>query len=362
MADNTSTAMQAFLLDVIGSGKVKARPALWRRPIIRSLAAREEAVSQRAVQAASWVGRHVFLQDLKDVALDSTRPLSLRLSAATAVAEDKTPVDEQVFDLLVNHCVASETDPLTRLALVRSLGNAHLNPQQLARLIDVAAAAGPLELPSLFRAFEEAAALPDGMKLFQAISASPGIENLDERRIEILLKRYPKDIQEQVQPVLLPLQRDAKVSAARFQELKSALQGGDPIRGRELFFTKATCHACHRVGEKGNAIGPDLTSIGKIRSREDLLEAVVFPSASFARGYEPMMVITRDGLTFSGYCGRETFDAIHLVTADRSTISIARHDIEEIIPSRVSIMPQGLDRSLTEDELRDVLAFLESNR
>jgi putative heme-binding domain-containing protein len=147
----------------------------------------------------------------------------------------------------------------------------------------------------------------------------------------------------------------------RMRELQSVLHGGDATRGRELFFTKATCNACHRVDGKGNAIGPDLTNIGKIRTRQDLLEAVVFPSASFARGYESIIVITRAGVTFNGYCGRESFDAIHLVTTDRSEVSIARDDIEEIIPSQVSIMPQGLDRNLTEDELRDVLAFLESN-
>ncbi|MEX2309599.1 MAG: c-type cytochrome [Pirellulales bacterium] len=200
------------------------------------------------------------------------------------------------------------------------------------------------------------------MKLFKSISASPGIENLAEWRIETLLKRYPKSVQGQVRPMLLPLRRDSQVSVARLQDLERGLRGGDPERGRELFFNKATCHACHRVGDKGNKIGPDLTNIGKIRSRQDLLEAVVFPSASFARGYEPVIVITRAGLTFSGYCGRETFDAIHLVTADRSDVSIARADIEEIVPSQVSVMPQGLDRNLSEAELRDVLAFLESNR
>jgi putative membrane-bound dehydrogenase-like protein len=361
MSVNSSTVMQSLLLEAIGSGKVKARATVWRQPIVRALAAREASVAQRAVAAAATVGRHLFLQDLQSMALDSTRPISLRLSAAEAVAEDKTPLDDQIFNLLISHCRAPETDTLTRLSIARSLGSAQLRAQQLDRLIDVAAAAGPTELPPLFRAFEEAAELPDGLKLFQSLSVSPGIESLDQRRTEKLLERYPQNVREQMR-TLLPSNPNAQGSAARLHELTTVQQGGDPKRGRELFFTKATCHACHRVDGKGNTVGPDLTGIGKIRSRQDLLEAVVFPSASFARGYEPLNVVTRDGLTFSGYCGRETFDALHLVTADRAHISIAREDIEEIEPSQVSVMPQGLDRNLSEDELRDVLAFLESSQ
>ncbi len=58
-------------------------------------------------------------------------------------------------------------------------------------------------------------------------------------------------------------------------------------RGSALFFgAKASCSACHRIGTRGAAIGPDLSHIGKIRTRRDLGESILFPSLTLARGYE----------------------------------------------------------------------------
>jgi len=148
--------------------------------------------------------------------------------------------------------------------------------------------------------------------------------------------------------------------AARLDELKLTLEGGDAARGREVFQGKAACSQCHRVEKRGNTVGPDLSQIGETRTRRELLEAVAFPSATFARGYEPVTLVTSAGLAMSGIIRRETADDVYLMTADRSEAPIRRDEIEEIEPSRVSIMPQGLDRTMTPDELRDLLAFLTS--
>jgi putative heme-binding domain-containing protein len=114
----------------------------------------------------------------------------------------------------------------------------------------------------------------------------------------------------------------------------------------------------------GENIGPNLTSIGEIRTRRDLLEAVVFPSASFARNYEPYTVLSKSGIAHSGVISRTTSDAIYLITGDRTTIRIPSSEIEDdgVMPSNVSIMPQGLDRILQPRELKDLLAYLESLR
>src|SRR5262249_33438320 len=95
-----------------------------------------------------------------------------------------------------------------------------------------------------------------------------------------------------------------------------------------------------------------------MRTGRDLLESIVFPSASFVRGYEPWIISTKDGLVHNGLMGRDTADAIYLIRADRSEIRIPRSAIEEIHPGRVSIMPQGLDGQLSRQELGDLLTFL----
>ena len=111
---------------------------------------------------------------------------------------------------------------------------------------------------------------------------------------------------------------------------------------------------------EGGRIGPDLSKIGSIRSSRDLLEAVIFPSASIVRGYEPYVISTRDGRLHSGIIARETVEAIDLVTADRIETHTLRSEVESIERSPVSIMPQGMDAQLNRQELADLIAFLRS--
>ena len=107
-------------------------------------------------------------------------------------------------------------------------------------------------------------------------------------------------------------------------------------------------------------MGPDLSTIGKIRSRRDLLEAVVLPSASLARGYQTFQFITVNGKVGGGVIARETATTITFRNAQRAAVVIRRSQIEELAPVRISVMPQGLDRVMSRDELRDLLAYLES--
>ncbi len=103
-----------------------------------------------------------------------------------------------------------------------------------------------------------------------------------------------------------------------------------------------------------------MSKIGQIRAKADLLEAVVFPSASFARGYESFSVVTDSGQVYTGILGRQTPDSIYLRTAQREEVRINRSEIEQMAPAKVSIMPQGFDKVLSPEDLRDVFAFLQS--
>src|SRR5262249_41710858 len=110
----------------------------------------------------------------------------------------------------------------------------------------------------------------------------------------------------------------------------------------------------------GGKIGPELSKIGSIRTPRDLLESIVFPSASIVRGYEPYVVMTKAGRTVNGLLKQTAADAVTLVTAERTEVRLPRADIEEIQPSRVSIMPQGLNAQLSRRELSDLIAYLAS--
>jgi putative heme-binding domain-containing protein len=141
------------------------------------------------------------------------------------------------------------------------------------------------------------------------------------------------------------------------------LKAGDIRRGQAIFNgAKAACASCHAIGYLGGNIGPDLTSIGQVRTERDLLEAILYPSASFVRSYEPIVVVTKSGDDYSGVLRKDATDEVVLATGVNAEVRVARSDIAEMRPGAVSVMPQGLDVQLSRQELADLLAFLKNTR
>jgi putative heme-binding domain-containing protein len=125
---------------------------------------------------------------------------------------------------------------------------------------------------------------------------------------------------------------------------------------------KAACSSCHRIGYLGGNVGPELTKIGEVRSERDLLEALIYPSVSFVRSYEPTTVVLQDGEEVNGILRRETDSELILVTGPAAEQHVARADVKEVRPGTVSIMPGGFDQALTRQELADLLTFVKTVR
>lgn len=138
-----------------------------------------------------------------------------------------------------------------------------------------------------------------------------------------------------------------------------SLEGGNPQRGAELFFTKTelSCVRCHKVGSQGGEVGPVLTEIGKEKDARYLLEAIVFPDAQIAKGFETTVLADDLGTTHVGIVRAETDEYVELIKADGSQVRIL---VDEIVARRrgQSAMPADLTKSMTLRELRDLVAYL----
>lgn len=147
----------------------------------------------------------------------------------------------------------------------------------------------------------------------------------------------------------------------RLEELSALLSGGDPERGREIFndAAKSLCLTCHVMGERGVEFGPDLTGIGSIRSERDLLEAIVFPSASIARYYEMVVVKRKRGETV-GLIRRDNTDQLVLAAAPGVEQSVPIREIKAAQYSSVSLMPEVFDALLKPHEIADLVAYLKT--
>jgi putative heme-binding domain-containing protein len=93
-----------------------------------------------------------------------------------------------------------------------------------------------------------------------------------------------------------------------------------------------------------------------------LLEAILFPSARLEQSYTPLRVLTADGQVLNGLVARDSGDSLELITGPNQRVTIAREDIEQRLPSPVSIMPAGLEQQLSLEELADLLTLLESTK
>jgi putative heme-binding domain-containing protein len=134
---------------------------------------------------------------------------------------------------------------------------------------------------------------------------------------------------------------------------------GDHATGERLFWGKAACGGCHRVGTKGGRFGPELTAIGRMRSLEYLREALVEPGARLTPGYNKITVETRDGKKIVGI--EKNYDAFFttLMDSKENLQSFAASDVRSISREHSSLMPPT---RLPEGDLNHLLVYLTSLR
>jgi putative membrane-bound dehydrogenase-like protein len=344
-----------------GAG-LKETPGSWLDALARVLPSAAAPVLAPAVTAARTLslpkaGHPGFTSALATVGRRADAPVEVRLEALAAAGNLPT-VEPELFDFLVAH-VAPSKPMTTRGTAAGVLARARLSAPQQLTLAAAMKTVSPLEAPKLLPAFERNASEELGMKLVASLKDSSGLRGLRVDLLKPLLAKYPKAVQEAGQPLLDSLNADAAQQAAHLNALMAQLPPGDLRRGQAVFVSaRAACTTCHAQGHLGGRLGPDLTNIGKVRTERDLLEAIVFPSASFVRSYESFIVITRDGDDFNGILQKDAPDEVILATGPQLEQRIARADITDIRPSAVSIMPGGLDAVLTRQELADLVAFL----
>jgi putative heme-binding domain-containing protein len=358
--EKTPSRTRVLLLEVMAQSPLAKLPAGWREELQRSLADADEGVLRQAVATTRALpdARPAAAEALLRLARDAKRPADLRAAALAAAAAQVEKLEPALFEFLLS-CLAPAQPPLLRATAADAVGQLKLGDDQMQQLAGVLPGAGALELPRLLAAFEKGGSTETGKQLLAALEKSLAAKGLRAEVLGRAVERFPEEVRRHALPLIVRLAEDRGKQKARLDELYKAAAGGDAQRGRQVFLgAKATCAACHAVGGQGGQIGPDLTKIAAIRTDRDLLEAVVFPSASFVRGFEPYVVTTKKGQTISGVIRRETAEALVLATGPATEARVLRADVEEIEPGKVSVMPEGLDTQLTRQELADLLAYL----
>jgi quinoprotein glucose dehydrogenase len=140
-----------------------------------------------------------------------------------------------------------------------------------------------------------------------------------------------------------------------------ALAGGDPERGARTFFGNPVipCARCHLVNGDGGEAGPDLSTIGREKAAEYLLESVIRPSAHIAQGFDIVSFTLQNGETETGSVTSESAGEIVVKRADGSTVKLNPAQVKQRTAAPSS-MPEIYAQVLSRAELRDLVAYMRS--
>lgn len=255
----------------------------------------------REIKSAS--ARAKILQLAKDLDADPNLRAEAIIGLDSSRPENVTPLLELAFDQ--NQIVSREA--------LRTLSGAVLTDQQQKTLKELAT--------------------EDNKK-------SPLIERILDRRV-----------------------KQKKPSQDQLTQWMQVLSGpADPLAGQRLFFHPKGpgCFRCHQIDGRGQQVGPGLLRVqGQIAlNRERLVEAIINPSKDIDPGFLPLTIITTDGKTASGIYHKHNNKTRSIYDSKGNVLSFKIDDIEEMLPSKTSIMPNGLVDQITLQEFRDLISYL----
>lgn len=320
-------------------------------------------------------------QDVDDAAASATAPRirELFIKTASLLSDPETPADlrEAALNLL-----ARPIGPVTRRVLRPILDE---RPRWLEKCGELISAKYPesLQRSAIERLARTGDAAVPHLFLDRWPSASPALRTamldellardqwtrtllsglsegkvnraeFDAARRQRLITHRDAELREMAKDLL-----DSKSTSTRAELISSfrpALANpANRDNGRVVF--RKRCASCHRIENHGHVVGPDLTALTN-RSSEWLLETTLDPNKNVDARYLSWAAILNDGRTVSGMIAEESATSIRLLEADGKEHVVLRNNLEELRSTQRSLMPEGLERDLTPQDIADVIAYV----
>ncbi|MEQ1749455.1 MAG: PVC-type heme-binding CxxCH protein [Prosthecobacter sp.] len=300
---------------------------------------------------------------LHALAADAKRPLAIRLKALDTAKIVKLTGD--IFVMVKGVLADAASSAAAKIQAAGMIAAAPLAKEQLIEIAPLFATLGPVELKALLPLVRKSKEVDVGRTIATEIAKNPVIASQQESHYRTAFSDLPPDLFE---TIIHPAYEKADVAnEAKKRQLApladKAVASGDAKAGHAAFAAgKGTCMACHKIGEVGRAIGPDLSKIGAIRTERDLLESVLFPSNTLARDYEAHILETSDGQMTMGVIKSHTAEGLLVVDIAGQEKTLPHTQIVGDTTLPTSLMPMGLDQTMPEKDLLDLVAYLRSLR
>ncbi|MEM7383469.1 MAG: PVC-type heme-binding CxxCH protein [Verrucomicrobiota bacterium] len=150
----------------------------------------------------------------------------------------------------------------------------------------------------------------------------------------------------------------AAITKTTVEAAKAALARADVKKGEEIFFGRGTCFACHQVGDRGVAIGPDLVGIGKQHDIDYVIRSTLEPDAYIVEGFQQTRLKMKDGRELFGMIGEETALAIKLALPNGEQLEVQTLGIEKRTDARNSGMPASFAHTLNPQDTADLATWI----
>jgi putative heme-binding domain-containing protein len=350
---------RVVMLDAIAQGDRVPLHDTWKAPLEECLRSADPGLILNAIRATGSLDSDHFDKILKQISADNTQPGTVRVAALKVLSSGDSRWSDGVFDTLLQ--LLDEGLPTESGQAAQLIAASRLTEFQLVELTKRLPDAGPTVLRDLVRPFGGRLNAAVADSFLDGLSNARSFDRLDVTTVSDSIKRLPAHLLPRANALLDRLKFIDQERIEKLDRLLPMVVDADAEHGEAVFFgAKAKCASCHRVGDRGTAVGPDLTTIGANRSIQDLLESIVFPSASIVRQYESSTLLTRSGQVYAGIITRQTADELSLQQPAGDPIAIKLADIEDHSPSTVSIMPTGIDAAISEQELAALAAWLKN--
>ncbi|MBK9168501.1 MAG: c-type cytochrome [Bryobacterales bacterium] len=335
-----------------------ARLAATQNLLVRCLVNEDPAVAEAALRFADrfdWRGHAAFgglLRNAEAAASNEAATPELRAQALGALSLD--PSGRSVE--LIGKYLDPKWPETVQVAAVGALARM-ADPRATGLLIErFRGFTGPMREVAVNAFFQDRSRLP---VLLDAIGdGKVQTWALGPARTRQLMQARESEIRERAEKLLAEAQGgDRKAVYERY--LPAIRMDGNPERGKQVFLN--SCADCHRVGDIGHDVGPDLLSV-TTHYKETLLANILMPNQAIETGYEEYLVETTDGRSITGILAKETPASLVLKRARGEEDVVQRASIAGMRSLSVSPMPEDLENNITIEQMADLLAYIKSLR
>ena len=338
-------------LESMPSAEKKFSEILFRRLLSRASGSTKKVLAQSTSSQTSQLLKGM-MQTAIQQALNSKLAVKARVDAIDTLSIGKFDKTKDVFEelLSVQQPLQVRQTAIAKLGLVNDEGVAGL-------ILEAWPGLSPqLRMSAVETLFSRKVWLLTMLNSIKGGDVNPG--DISPERVQLLKKNPDEKIRKLAESLFHDQRLTGRSDIVKAYQASLKLKGNSS-NGKKVF--KKACSACHRLENVGVQLGADLKAI-KDRGTEAVLLNILDPNREVKPQYVTYLLVTTQGRTITGLIKSENANSITIARADGTSDTVLRIDIDELISSRLSFMPEGLEKQINKQEMADLLAYLNATK